>query len=104
MWIVDLALKRPLTFIVLAVLILISGALCIISTPKDIFPSIDIPVISVIFNYSGMSPDQIESRLTDTYERSLTTVVDNIEHIESQSLTGVAIIKIFLQPLSLIHI
>lgn len=98
MWIVDLALKRPLTFIVLAVLILISGSLCIISTPKDIFPSIDIPVISVIFNYSGMSPDQIESRLTDTYERSLTTVVDNIEHIESQSLTGVAIIKIFLQP------
>jgi CzcA family heavy metal efflux pump len=98
MWIVDLALRRPLTFIVLALLILISGVLSILSTPKDIFPSIDIPVVSVIFNYSGLSPDQVEIRLTAPYERVLTTTVDNIEHIESQSLYGIAVVKIFMQP------
>jgi CzcA family heavy metal efflux pump len=98
MWIVDLALRRPLTFIVLALLILISGVLSIIATPKDIFPPIDIPVVSVIFNYSGLSPDQMEVRLTAPYERVLTTTVDDIEHIESQSLYGIAVVKIFMQP------
>lgn len=98
MWIIELALRRPLTFIVLALMILIGGILCIISMPKDIFPPIDIPVVSVIFNYSGMAPDQIETRLTAPFERVLTTTVDDIEHIESQSLYGMAVIKIFMQP------
>ena len=98
MWIVDLALRRPLTFIVLAIFILISGVLCIISTPKDIFPNIDIPVVSVIFNFAGMSPDQVEAHITSPYERVLTTTVEDIQHIESQSLYGIVVIKIFMQP------
>ena len=98
MWIVDLALRRPLTFIVLAIFILISGVLCILRTPKDIFPNIDIPVVSVIFNYAGMSPDQIEAHITSPYERVLTTTVDDIQHIESQSLSGIVVIKVFMQP------
>ena len=98
MWIVDLALRRPLTFIVLAIFILISGVLCILRTPKDIFPNIDIPVVSVIFNYAGMSPDQIEAHITSPYERVLTTTVDDIQHIESQSLSGIVVVKVFMQP------
>ena len=98
MWIVNLALRRPLTFIVLAIFILISGVLCIIKTPKDIFPNIDIPVVSVIFNYAGMSPDQVEAHITSPYERVLTTTVEDIQHIESQSLYGIVVIKIFMQP------
>jgi multidrug efflux pump subunit AcrB len=98
MWIVDLALRRPLTFIVLAIFILISGVLCILRTPKDIFPNIDIPVVSVIFNYAGMSPDQIEAHITSPYERVLTTTVDDIQNIESQSLSGIVVIKVFMQP------
>lgn len=98
MWIVNLALRRPLTFIVLAILIFIGGTLSIIVTPKDIFPNIDIPVISVIFNFAGFSPSDIEEHVTTPYERVLTTTVDDIQHIESQSLGGIAVIKIFLQP------
>ena len=98
MWIVNLALKRPYTFIVLAIFILIAGVLSIVSTPKDIFPSINIPVISVIFNFPGMAPRDLEEHLTTVYERVLTTTVDNIEHIESESLFGIAVVKIFLQP------
>src|SRR6202048_1376117 len=98
MWIVNLALKRPYTFIVLAIFILIAGVLSILSTPKDIFPSINIPVISVIFNYAGMAPRDLEQHLTTVYERVLTTTVDNIEHIESESLFGIAVVKIYLQP------
>src|SRR6201993_4149850 len=98
MWIVNLALRRPYTFIVLAVFILIAGVLSILSTPKDIFPSINIPVISVIFNYAGLSPSDLEQHLTTVYERVLTTTVDNIEHIESESLFGIAVVKIYLQP------
>ena len=98
MWIVNLALRRPYTFIVLAIFILIAGVLSIISTPKDIFPSINIPVISVIFNYAGLSPKDLEEHLTTVYERVLTTTVDNIEHIESESLFGIAVVKIYLQP------
>ena len=98
MWIVNLALKRPYTFIVLAIFILIAGVLSIVSTPKDIFPSINIPVISVIFPFPGMTPKDLEPHLTTVYERILTTTVDNIEHIESESLFGIAVIKIFLQP------
>jgi len=98
MWIVNLALKRPYTFIVLAIFILIAGVLSILNTPKDIFPSINIPVISVIWNYAGMAPQDINDHLTTPYERVLTTTVDNIEHIESESLYGIAVVKIFLQP------
>ena len=98
MWIVNLALRRPYTFIVLAVFILIAGVLSILSTPKDIFPAINIPVISVIWTYTGMEPRDIADHLVSPYERVLTTTVDNIEHIESESLYGLGIVKIFLQP------
>ena len=98
MWIVNLALRRPYTFIVLAIFILISGFLAILRTPKDIFPSINIPVVSVIWTFSGMQPSEIENHITSVYERTLTTTVDNIEHIESESISGVAVVKIFLQP------
>src|SRR6202011_5688171 len=98
MWIVNLALRRPYTFIVLSIFILIAGVLSILSTPKDIFPSINIPVISVIWTFTGMAPDEVEQHITSPYERVLTTTVDNIEHIESQSLNGIAVVKIFLQP------
>src|SRR5246127_823815 len=98
MWIVNLALRRPYTFIVLAIFILIAGVLAILGTPKDIFPSINIPVISVIWNYAGLSPQDLEEKITWPYERVLTTTVDNIEHIESQSLYGIAVVKVFLQP------
>ena len=98
MWIVNLALRRPYTFIVLAIFIFIAGFLSILSTPKDIFPSINIPVISVIFNFPGFAPKDLEQHLTTVYERVLTTTVDNIEHIESESLFGIAVVKIYLQP------
>jgi multidrug efflux pump subunit AcrB len=98
MWIVNLALRRPYTFIVLAVFILIAGVLSIVSTPKDIFPSINIPVISVIWTYTGMEPRDISDHLVSPYERVLTTTVDNIEHIESESLYGIGLVKIYLQP------
>jgi multidrug efflux pump subunit AcrB len=77
MWIVNLALRRPYTFIVLAIFILIAGVLAILRTPKDIFPSINIPVISVIWNYAGLSPQDLEEKITWPYERVLTTTVDN---------------------------
>lgn len=98
MWIVALALRRPYTFTVLAILILIGGAVAIVRTPKDIFPSINIPVVSVLFNYAGMSPEGMEAHITSQFERGLTTTVPDIEHIESQSLYGVGIVKVFLQP------
>src|SRR5258706_11191142 len=98
MWIVRVALDRPYTFIVLAVLILVLSPVMISRTPTDIFPNIDIPVIAVAWQYTGMNPEELEGRLTSTYERLLTTVVDNIEHIESTTINGQAIIKIFLQP------
>jgi multidrug efflux pump subunit AcrB len=98
MWIVNLALRRPYTFIVLAIFMLISGGLAILRTPKDIFPGINIPVISVIWTYTGMEPDAIANNITTVYERTLTQTVNNIEHIESESLYGIAVVKIFLQP------
>jgi multidrug efflux pump subunit AcrB len=98
MWIVVLALRRPYTFTVFAILILIAGLVAITRTPKDIFPSINIPVISVIWSDAGMSPEGMESHITSQFERVLTTTVDNIEHIESQSIYGVAVVKVFLQP------
>jgi multidrug efflux pump subunit AcrB len=98
MWIVNVALRRPYTFIVLSIFILIAGILSILGTPKDIFPSINIPVISVIWTYTGMAPRDVADHITSPYERVLTTTVDNIEHIESESLYGIAVVKIFLQP------
>src|ERR1700681_1469329 len=97
MWIVRVALDRPYTFIVLAVLILVLSPVMILRTPTDIFPNIDIPVIAVAWQYTGMNPEELEGRLTSTYERLLTIVVDNIEHIESTTVNGQAIVKIYLQ-------
>ena len=98
MWIVRLALRRPYTFVVVSILIVIMGGLAIVRTPTDIFPNIDIPVISIIWNYNGLLPQDMSDRIVSVTERSLTTTVDNIEHIESQSLYGVAVTKVFLQP------
>ncbi len=98
MWIVRLALRRPYTFVVMAILILVMGLIAIFRTPTDIFPNIDIPVISIIWNYAGLVPKDMNDRIISITERSLTTTVDNIEHIESQSLYGVAVVKVFLQP------
>jgi len=98
MWIVRLALNRPYTFVVLAILILIAAPVLILRTPTDIFPNINIPVVSVAWQYTGLSPEEVEGRITGPFERSLTTLVDNIEHIESTSLNGEDIVKIYLQP------
>jgi len=98
MWIVRLALRRPYTFAVLALVLLILGPLTALRTPTDIFPNIDIPVVAMVWNYGGLSPQQMADRITVSSERSLTTTVNNIEHIESQSLNGIAVIKIFFQP------
>ncbi|HXO33029.1 MAG TPA: efflux RND transporter permease subunit [Candidatus Acidoferrales bacterium] len=98
MWIVRLALRRPYTFVVMAILILVMGLISISRTPTDIFPNINIPVVSIIWNYSGLVPKDMNDRIISVTERALTTTVDNIEHIESQSLYGVAVVKVFLQP------
>ena len=98
MWIVKLALSRPYTFIVLSMVLLLISPVVLLRTPIDIFPSINIPVISVIWTYTGLAPSEMETRIVSIFERSLTTSVNNIEHIESQSLNGVAVIKVFLQP------
>src|SRR5690349_13822843 len=98
MWLVRIGLKRPYTFIVMSLLIVIVGILTITRMSTDIFPDIDIPVISVIWNYGGLPPEEMEKRIVNNYERFLTTVVNDVDHIESQSLTGIATIKVYLQP------
>ncbi len=98
MWIVRLALRRPYTFAVFAFLILILGAFSIMSMPTDIFPNIDIPVVTVVWNYTGLSAQEMANRVIFNSERGMTTAVSDIEHIESQSLNGIAVIKIFFQP------
>src|SRR3954454_12462709 len=98
MWIVKVALTRPYTFIVLALLILLVSPIVILRTPTDIFPNINIPVISVIWTYTGLNAGDFEGRITSVYERVLTTTVNDIEHIESTTLNGTAVVKIFLQP------
>ncbi len=98
MWIVKLALARPYTFIVFSLVLLLISPVILLRTPVDIFPSINIPVISVIWTYAGLAPAEMETRIVSIFERSLTTSVNNIEHIESQSLNGVAVVKVFLQP------
>jgi multidrug efflux pump subunit AcrB len=97
MWIVRLALRRPYTFVVAAMLVLILGIYTILNTPTDIFPDINIPVISVAFNYTGMPPDEMEKRIVGSFERIVTTTVSDVEHTESTSLYGIGIIKIFFQ-------
>ncbi|MDY6946094.1 MAG: efflux RND transporter permease subunit [Pseudomonadota bacterium] len=96
--IVQIALRRPYTFVVLALLILIFGVLAILRTPTDIFPSIRIPVISVVWQYAGLPPDGMAGRITTNFQRSLTTMVTDIEHIEATSYTGFGVIKVFFQP------
>jgi CzcA family heavy metal efflux pump len=98
MWIVRLALRRPYTFVVMSILLLIMGPVSILRTPTDIFPNINIPVVSVIWNYTGLSPEEMSNRIIFQYERVLTTTVNDIEHIESQSLNGIGIVKIFFHP------
>ena len=98
MWIVRLALRRPYTFVVVALLLLILGPIVILNTPTDIFPNINIPVVSIIWNYQGLNPDDMSNRIVFQTERALTTLVDNIAHIESQSLNSVAVVKVFFQP------
>ena len=98
MWIIKVALNRPYTFIVLALLILLISPVVILRTPTDIFPNINIPVIAVSWTYTGLNPEEMEGRITTVYERVLTTLVDNIEHIESTTVNGASVVKIFLQP------
>jgi multidrug efflux pump subunit AcrB len=98
MWIVRLALRRPYTFVVMAALIVIGGVYSLLRMPTDILPEIDIPVISVVWQYGGLPPDEMEQRFTGQYERILTTTVNGIEHIESQSLYGVSVTKVFFHP------
>jgi CzcA family heavy metal efflux pump len=98
MWIVRLALRRPYTFVVAAMLVVILGVVTILRMPTDIFPEIDIPVIAVSFNYTGMTPWDMENRIVSNFEKIATTTVNDIEHIESQSLNGIGVIKIYFQP------
>src|SRR3984885_3867227 len=98
MWLVRVALSRPYTFVVLALMVLVMSVVAISRTPTDIFPNINIPVIAVDWTYTGLNPEELEGRLTSVYERVLTVAVDNIQHIESTTVSGTAIVKIFLQP------
>ncbi|KVV32757.1 RND transporter [Burkholderia ubonensis] len=98
MWIVNLALRRPYTFIVMAIMIVLAAPLALMRTPVDVLPSIDIPVISVIWNYNGLSAKEMTNRITAVHERVLTTTVNNIQHVESTTLPGTAVVKVFLQP------
>ena len=93
MWIVRLALSRPYTFVVLALVLILISPVVLLRTPVDIFPNINIPVISVIWTYNGLAPAEMGTRIVSIFERSLTTSVNNIEHIESQSLFGVAVVR-----------
>ena len=97
-WIVRVALERPLTFIVLALLILIAGPVAAFNMPVDIFPAINIPVASAVFSFGGLQASEFSGRIITPFSRTLTTTVDNIEHIESQSLPGVGVVKIYFQP------
>ncbi len=104
MWIVRIALNRPYTFIVAALAIILMTPIVLQRTPTDVFPDIDIPVISVAWNYSGLSPQQMEDRIVSPFERFMTTVVDNIEHTESQTVGGRSVIKSYFQPGTDVHV
>src|ERR1700681_295347 len=98
MWIVRLALRRPYTFVVMAVLIAILGGAAIVTMPVDIFPYIDIPIVSVLWVYQGLSPEEMEKRVVTGFERTLTSNVNDIEHIESQAYNGYAVVRIYFHP------
>jgi multidrug efflux pump subunit AcrB len=98
MWIVKVALTRPYTFIVLAILILIAAPVVILGTPTDIFPNINIPVVSIAWAYTGLNAEELEGRLTTPFEKTLTVLVDNVQHIESTTVAGQVVVKVYLQP------
>jgi CzcA family heavy metal efflux pump len=98
MWIVRLALRRPYTFVVLSLLLFVIGPVVMMRTPVDIFPNINIPVVSIVWNYAGLSPEELSDRIVLPFERNLTTTVNDIEHTESQTLNGVSVVKVFFQP------
>ncbi|HEX9348183.1 MAG TPA: efflux RND transporter permease subunit, partial [Gemmatimonadales bacterium] len=98
MWIVRLALRRPYTFVVLALLIAVLGAVSVVSMPIDIFPEINIPVVNVIWSYSGLSPTEMQDRIVTVSERAFTTTVQGLEHLESVSLRGIAVTRLYFQP------
>src|ERR1700733_11888212 len=98
MWIVRLALNRPYTFVVMSILIMLLGFFSIFRTAVDIFPNIDIPVVSVIYQYNGISAEEMERRIVTVAERTYSSSINDIEHMESQSMKGIAIIKIFFHP------
>src|ERR1700722_9611011 len=109
MWIVKLALDRPYTFVVAALLVLLMGAVAVVpgipfvgenplATPVDIFPNINIPVVSIVWNFTGFSPQDMEGHIVTITEGALTTTVNDIEHIESTSLNGVAVVKVYFHP------
>src|SRR5262250_2176146 len=98
MWIVRLALQRPYTFIVMALVIVLLTCVVVPRTPTDIFPEINIPVISMVWTYGGLQPQEMEQRITGNVERGISTLVSDVEHIESQSLPGIAVIKVYFQP------
>src|SRR6202048_5381359 len=98
MWIVRLALSRTYTFIVMALVIVLLTPVVLLRTPIDIFPEINIPVISLIWQYTGLEPQEMEQRITANSERAVTTLVNDVEHIESQSLNGISVVKIYFQP------
>ena len=98
MWIVRLALRRPYTFVVMALAILLAGGLAIARMPADIFPEIDIPIVSVVWSYGGFTPDDMADMITTRSERSMTTTVNDIEHMESQSYAGASVIRMYFHP------
>src|ERR1700682_6597291 len=98
MWIVRLALRRPYTFVVMGLAIILLTPVVLLRTPVDIFPEINIPVISLVWTYTGLEPQEMEQRITSNVERGITTLVNDVEHIESQSLNGIAVIKVYFQP------
>ena len=98
MWIVRLALNRPYTFIVLSLLIIILSGVAIVQTPTDIFPNIDIPVVAAAWTYTGLPPEEMQNRIGNSFQRSVTQQVNDVEHLEAQAYHGVSLVRIFLQP------
>src|SRR5712691_7671965 len=98
MWIVRLALRRPYTFIVLAMLIVLMGVTTVLRMPADMFPQINIPVVAAICQFTGLPPTEMEGRITTQFERAVTTTVSGLEHMESQTLAGVSVVKVYMQP------
>jgi multidrug efflux pump subunit AcrB len=98
MWIVRLALRRPYTFVVVSLLILLLGIGMCIQAPNDVYPYINIPVVTIVWSYNGLSPQEMEGRIVTVCERALTTTVNDIEHTQSESYQGIAVIRVYFQP------